>query len=88
MHLSGLRTESARFSGLAHPQLAALDPQKDAKRYTDLLRQAQSVIVPLMPIIPISMTGTSTAMTRQLDTRGLLAHQGSFVRFSELRLEG
>ena len=34
------------------------------------------------------MTGTSTAMTKQLDTRGLLAHQGSFVGFSELTLKG
>ena len=69
-------------------QLAALDPQKDARRFLALLRQAQRMIVPLMPIIPIAMTGTSTAMTKQLDSSGLLAHQGSFVRFAELRLKG
>lgn len=69
-------------------QLAVLDPQRNAKRYSELLRQAQALIVPLMPIIPISLTGTPTAMTKQLDTRGLLAHQGSFVRFSELTLRG
>lgn len=69
-------------------QLAVLDSLKNAKRYTELLRQAQGVIVPLMPIIPVSLTGTPTAMTKQLDIRGLLAHQGSSVRFSELALTG
>lgn len=80
-----------QYAALVDPisaQLATLDPQKDAKRYLALLRQAQRVILPLMPIIPISMTGTPTAMTKQLDTGGLLAHQGSFVRVAELRLKG
>lgn len=68
-------------------QLAALDPMKQLKRYSALLREAQGILVPLMPIIPISMTGTSVAVSNQLETKGLLAHQGGFVRFDELGLK-
>lgn len=80
-------------SRAAHPgpikfrETALVDPRADLARYLELLRQAQQVIVPLMPIIPISMTGTPLAMTAKRDTRRLLARQSSFVRFSDLALK-
>jgi ABC-type transport system substrate-binding protein len=65
-------------------QLNVLDPQRDTRRYVALLRQAQSILVPLMPIIPIAMTGATAAMHRNIDTTKAFSHQHGFLRWNEI----
>lgn len=69
-------------------KLALVDPVANAKDATALLRQAQSILVPLMPIVPISITGSVAAVTAKLDTHLMAAHEGGALRFDELKLTG